>query len=102
VERSDTHHVVSSSCWHAVMTDYRRNFVAGGNFFFTVNPAERRLSLLTQHINELRDAFRETRRRHPFTIDAIAVLPDHLHVDPARGRRGLCDALAPDQIGIFA
>ncbi len=27
----------------------------------------------------LRAAFRETRRRHPFTIDAIVVLPDHLH-----------------------
>ena len=61
------------------MTDYRRNFVAGGSFFFTVNLAERRLSLLTQHIDELRGAFRVTRRHHPFTIDAIAVLPDHLH-----------------------
>jgi REP element-mobilizing transposase RayT len=45
----------------------------------TVNLAERRLRLLTQHIDELRAAFRETRRRHPFTIDAICVLPDHLH-----------------------
>jgi hypothetical protein len=24
------------------MTDYRRNFIAGGSFFFTVNLAERR------------------------------------------------------------
>src|SRR5260221_7550085 len=61
------------------MTSYRRNFIAGGSFFFTVNLAERRLQLLTQHIDELRAAFRETRRRHPFTIDAICVLPDHLH-----------------------
>jgi putative transposase len=29
------------------MTDYRRNFFAGGSFFFTVNLAERRLRLLT-------------------------------------------------------
>ena len=61
------------------MTGYRRNFIAGGSFFFTVNLAERRLRLLTQHIDELRSAFRETRRQHPFTIDAIVVLPDHLH-----------------------
>jgi putative transposase len=61
------------------MTSYRRNFIAGGSFFFTVNLAERRLRLLTGHIDELRKAFRETRRRHPFTIDAIVVLPDHLH-----------------------
>src|SRR6185437_4154379 len=61
------------------MTDYRRNFIAGGAFFLTVNLAERRLALLTTHIDELRAAFRETRARHPFTIEAIVVLPDHLH-----------------------
>ena len=66
-------------CYHAVMADYRRNFVAGGSFFFTVNLADRRLSLLTTHIDALRKAFRETRSGHPFTIDAIVVLPDHLH-----------------------
>src|SRR6266516_3000605 len=61
------------------MTNYRRNLTAGGSFFFTVNLAERRLRLLTQHIDELRTAFRETRRHHPFAIDAMVVLPDHLH-----------------------
>jgi putative transposase len=61
------------------MTNYRRNFVPGGTFFFTVNMAERRLRLLTEHIDLLRAAFRATRLRHPFTIDAIVVLPDHLH-----------------------
>jgi putative transposase len=62
------------------MTDYRRNFLAGGTFFFTVNLAQRHLRLLTDHVDELRTAFRETRRHHPFTIDAMVVLPDHLHV----------------------
>lgn len=62
-----------------MMTNYRRNFVARGSFFFTVNLAERRLRLLTEHIDELCVAFRQTRRRHPFTIDAMVVLPDHLH-----------------------
>ena len=61
------------------MTNYRRNFIAGGSFFFTVNLAERRLRLLTEHIDELRKAFRETRRDHPFTIDAMVILPNHLH-----------------------
>ena len=61
------------------MTDYRRNFIVGGSFFFTVNLADRRRLLLTQYIEALRGAFRETRRRHPFTIDAMVVLPDHLH-----------------------
>jgi putative transposase len=58
---------------------YRRNFLPGGSFFFTVNLAERRSQLLTDNIELLRAVFRDTRRRHSFTIDAIAVLPDHLH-----------------------
>jgi putative transposase len=61
------------------MTAYRRNSVAGGSYFFTVNLTERRLRLLTDNIELLRAAFRDTRRRHPFTIDAIVVLPDHIH-----------------------
>ncbi|MCP3385243.1 MULTISPECIES: transposase [unclassified Bradyrhizobium] len=61
------------------MTSYRRNFVPGGSFFFTVNLLDRRQSLLTANIDLLRAAFREVRQRHPFTIDAIVVLPEHLH-----------------------
>jgi putative transposase len=61
------------------MTNYLRNFVPGGCYFFTVNLAERRLSLLIDHIDRLRAAFRSVRARYPFTIDAIVVLPDHLH-----------------------
>jgi putative transposase len=62
------------------MVRYRRNFVAGGTFFFTVALMDRRSSVLTDHIHALRAAFRITRRTHPFTIDAAVVLPDHLHV----------------------
>jgi len=65
------------------MITYRRNFVPGGSFFFTVDLADRRLSLLITHIDALLDAlrvaFRDIRQHHPFTIDAIVVLPDHLH-----------------------
>jgi putative transposase len=61
------------------MTSYRRNFIPGGTFFFTVNLAERRLRLLTEHVGALRAAFRRTRASHPFAIEAIVVLPDHLH-----------------------
>jgi putative transposase len=61
------------------MTNYRRNFLAGGTFFFTVNLADRRLRLLIEHVDGLRAAIREVRERHPFTIDAMVVLPDHLH-----------------------
>jgi putative transposase len=61
------------------MVRYRRNFLAGGSFFFTVTVSDRRSSVLVDHIDLLREAFRTTRRERPFTIDAIVVLPDHLH-----------------------
>ncbi len=61
------------------MPDYRRNRIPGGTYFFTVNLLERSLSLLTDHVETLRAAVRQTRSRHPFHIDAWVVLPDHLH-----------------------
>ena len=61
------------------MTNYRRNFASGGTYFFTVNLADRSKALLTDNIESLRDAFRHVAERHPFVIDAIVVLPDHLH-----------------------
>jgi putative transposase len=61
------------------MVRYRRNFVPGGTFFFTVTVADRRSSVLVERIAALRAAFRVTRSETPFAIDAIVVLPDHLH-----------------------
>jgi REP-associated tyrosine transposase len=51
----------------------------GGSYFFTVNLADRRRALLTDHIDVLRAAFRRVRARHPFMIEAAVILPDHLH-----------------------
>ena len=62
------------------MVRYRRNFVAGGTYFFTATLVDRRSRLLIEHVETLRAAFRATRQAHPFTIDAVVVLPDHLHV----------------------
>ena len=61
------------------MPNYRRAFVPGGCWFFTVNLLDRRRRLLTEHIDALRAATRLTQTRHPFTIDAMVVLPDHIH-----------------------
>jgi putative transposase len=61
------------------MTNYRRSNIAGASYFFTVNLADRTSSLLIEHIAPLRSAFEYARTRHPFTMDAIVVLPDHLH-----------------------
>jgi putative transposase len=61
------------------MTNYRRYRIDGGCYFFTVNLAERQRSLLTERVDGLREAFREVKNAHPFVIDAMVVLPDHLH-----------------------
>ncbi len=62
-----------------VMSNYRRNFTKGGSYFFTLTLADRRSSLLVDQIGLLRQSFRHVRQRHPFRIDAIVILPDHLH-----------------------
>ena len=62
------------------MRIYRRDFTPGGLYFFTLNLAERRHNrLLIEQIGTLRQAFRKTKRDHPFHIEAICILPDHLH-----------------------
>ncbi len=61
------------------MPEYRRNFVAGGCYFFTVTLLDRRSDLLVAEIGLLREAVRGVRARRPFAIDAWVVLPDHMH-----------------------
>ena len=61
------------------MPDYRRNRVAGGTYFFTVNLLDRRSNLLVARIDALREVVRYVRAQRPFHIDAWVVLPDHMH-----------------------
>ncbi|MFZ5843911.1 MAG: REP-associated tyrosine transposase [Pseudomonadota bacterium] len=61
------------------MHNYRRYYVPGGTYFFTVNLLERDRTLSVDEIGLLRDAVRRVRASHPFAIDAWVVLPDHLH-----------------------
>ena len=58
---------------------YKRTQKPGATFFFTVNLANRTSRLLTERIDALRLSIQQTKRNHPFSIDAIVVLPDHLH-----------------------
>jgi putative transposase len=59
---------------------YRRTNIEGATFFITVNLEDRRSKLLITHVDLLRNAFRLTRKRHAFHIDALVVLPDHFHL----------------------
>jgi putative transposase len=62
------------------MSVYRRANVGGGTYFFTVVTFLRRRILCNDTVRSaLRDAILNTRLKHPFTIDAWVLLPDHLH-----------------------
>jgi len=59
---------------------YRRAFVPGGSYFFTV-VTERRRKIFSDdaHVDLLRLAFQQVMAKLPFKIDAAVILPDHLH-----------------------
>ena len=57
------------------MARYRRNFIAGGTFFFTVKLADPKSRLLVEHIDLLRAAYMDVQKHYPFETVAVCVLP---------------------------
>jgi REP-associated tyrosine transposase len=62
------------------LTHWRRYFLPGGTFFFTL-VTEGRAPILTTSVGRsiLRTVTRQCQQRWPFEILAIVLLPDHLH-----------------------
>jgi len=59
---------------------FRRHYQSGGCYFFTVVTQDRQPILARpENIKRLRNAFIHIKNKRPFTIEAIVVLPDHLH-----------------------
>lgn len=62
------------------MSNYRRAVLLGGTFFFTVVTWNRRpIFTREENVDKLRRAFRKVMITRPFKIDAMVILPDHLH-----------------------
>lgn len=61
------------------MSNYRRDPIAGGTYFFTLTLADRQSTLLIDQIEALRIAYQRANALHPFTTIAICILPDHIH-----------------------
>lgn len=60
--------------------EYRRAKTPGATYFFTVVTYKRQKILCQpENIDLLRKAFRYVMQKHPFEINAIVILPDHLH-----------------------
>lgn len=62
------------------MVNYRRDKTQGGTYFFTLTLKDRTSNLITKHIAALRHSFLQAQKNNPFTIHAVVVLPDHLHL----------------------
>ncbi len=62
------------------MSNYIRDRTKGGCYFLTFNLADRKSQLLTTHIDKFRMAYTETAQRYRFHLDAMVVLPDHVHI----------------------
>jgi putative transposase len=62
------------------MSRYRRDITPGGTFFFTLVSYRRQPILCDVAMRDaLRRAIVSTREKHPFTVDAWVLMPDHLH-----------------------
>ncbi len=62
------------------MSDYRRILIQGGCYFFTVVTLDRTPIFINEdRVEILRQAFRKVMATRPFQIDAMVVLPEHLH-----------------------
>ncbi|HAJ5787759.1 TPA: transposase, partial [Escherichia coli] len=57
------------------MSEYRRYYIKGGTWFFTVNLRNRRSHLLTAQFQMLRKVIINVKRARPFEINAWVVLP---------------------------
>ena len=62
------------------MRNYIRDKTKGGCYFLTFNLANRNSQLLLTHIDAFREAYAKTAQNHQFQLDAMVVLPDHVHM----------------------
>jgi putative transposase len=62
------------------MRTYKRLRTEGGCYFFTVVLAQRNdNNLLIKHVDDLRKSFKHVQQNHPYIMDAVVIIPDHLH-----------------------
>ncbi len=61
------------------MADYKRLFLDGYSYYLTI-VTHRRNPILIDNIEVLRESFRESKKYYAYSIDAIVILPDHLHM----------------------
>ena len=61
------------------MANYKRIFLEGYSYFITVVTHQRN-PILIDNIELLREAFKESKMKYVYHINAIVILPDHFHM----------------------
>ena len=61
------------------MSNYTRIFQDGYSYFITI-VTHRRAPILIENIEQLRKSFALSKQKYLYTIDAIIILPDHIHM----------------------
>lgn len=61
------------------MRTYIRTQTPGATYFFTLTLEDRGARYLVDHVADLRACVAQVKERHPFDIEAMVVLPEHLH-----------------------
>ncbi|MCX7116263.1 MAG: transposase [Gammaproteobacteria bacterium] len=62
------------------MSQYKRHYEAGAHYFFTLATYQRRpIFIDNERVESLRAAIRKVKKSYPFFLEAMVVLPDHLH-----------------------
>ncbi|MDD1622479.1 MAG: transposase [Methylococcaceae bacterium] len=62
------------------MSDYRRLYLPGSTYFFTLVTYGRRPIFADERLVELlRQAFQTVKSKRPFDLQSAVILPDHLH-----------------------
>jgi putative transposase len=61
------------------MRTYIRSHTPGATYFFTLTLEDRGARHLVDQVAELRACLAKVKERHPFYIEAMVVLPEHLH-----------------------
>jgi putative transposase len=59
--------------------NYRREYIENSKIFITMVTSKRR-PILIENINILRESFKQIKDKIKFQIEAIVILPDHIHM----------------------
>ena len=62
------------------MSQYRRHYQSGGYYFFTLVTYQRcPIFSSSEKVEQLKIAISKVKKKHPFSLNAIVILHDHLH-----------------------